>query len=423
MVGMGGGTSPVQPCNDPCAQGRQDDIALANGARDLSDGYESGAVSRGGHQGRTCAQRAPGMKAVADRFDRYGEALPSARAANDLNVLGDANTNNASAPCLERLPLDADALNRELGIPPGSPNAITPNDLRNDTTGHRAAIYRSQTDGRLIMVSRDTQPDSLVDWKTNIENGQGFDTDQYASTRRLATKLNASGQNFDISGYSKGGGLAQEAGLLSPNSNVYVFNSAGLHEASLARTGQANFQSLQNRTRSFSAENDFLTFMNNTTDADREVRNAQFLRTHLAGEMSGSMNPMEMKYSNPAHRILAGQRTRNRPEVAAAQRAANEVFQADRARFLQSVDDMIAGAEETPGYDRLFPPVRSMSHDTVPGRWGVMSSVAGSTGASGDEARFGKLVQHKMSQVLGPMEKQHEEDRETLQGFLRSCGS
>ncbi|QUL38369.1 Mbeg1-like protein [Erythrobacter sp. JK5] len=417
------GTDPAQPCADPCAQQRADDIALANGARDLADAYQQNAVSRPGHLGRTCAQRAPQMREAADRFDRYGAAIPSARAADDLNQLGDGNTRQVSAPCLERLPLDADALNRELGIPPGSPNAITPNDLRNDTTGHRAAIYRSKTDGRLIMVSRDTQPDSLVDWKTNIENGQGFDTDQYAATRRLATKMNASGQNFDISGYSKGGGLAQEAGLLSPNSNVYVFNSAGLHEASLARTGQGNFQSLKNRTHSFSAENDFLTFMNTTTDPGREVRNAQFLRTHLAGEMPGSMNPMAIQYSNPEHRILAGQRTRNRPDVAAAQRAANQAFQADRARFLESVDQMIAGAAETPDYDRLFPPVRSSTHDTVPGRWGLMSGVAGSTGASGEEARFGKLVQHKMSQVLGPMEAQLEDDRNALQNFMRSCGS
>lgn len=421
MVGMGGGTSPVQPCNDPCAQGRQDDIALANGARDLSEGYESGAVSRGGHQGRTCAQRAPDMKAVADRFDRYGAAIPSARAANDLNQLGDDDTNDASAPCLERLPLEADALNRELGIPPGSPNAITPNDLRNDTTGHRAAIYRSRTDGRLIMVSRDTQRRSLVDWKTNIENGQGFDTDQYASTRRLATKLNASGQNFDIGGYSKGGGLAQEAGLISPNSNVYVFNSAGLHDSSLLRTGQGSFDSLASRTHAFNAEGDFLTFMNETRDAGREVRNAQFLRDHLAGEADWSLNPMEIQYQNPAHAAIRGRDFRRNPEMRAAQRAAQQAFQADRAEFLASVDQMIADAEASPGFDGLFPPVRSnRPSETIPGS---MSRVGQMSGARSEEARFGKLAQHQMSNVLGPMEDQLEEDREALQNFLRSCGS
>lgn len=417
---------PAQCCPDPCADNRAADQRLTRGAKDLASAYQQGTIANrraGGRGGMNCASAAPQMQQVANRFERYGNAIPSARAANDLNQLGDRANAPVTGPCLERLPLNADALNRELGIPPGSPNAITPNDLRNDATGHRAAIYRSQTDGRLIMVSRDTQPDSLVDWKTNIQNGQGLDTDQYAATRRLATKLNASGQNFDIAGYSKGGGLAQEAGLLSPNSNVYVFNSAGLHEASLRRTGQSNFASLQRRTHSFSAENDFLTFMNTTTDPAREVRNAQFLRTHLAGEMSGSINPMTIKYSNPAHRALAGRAAGRNANVAAAQAAANRAFQADRAAFLASVDEMIAGAAATPGYDRLFPPVRSSTHDTVPGRWGLMSSVAGSTGASGDEARLGKLVQHKMSQVLGPMEAQLNDDRAALQRFLRSCGS
>ncbi len=415
------GTSPTQPCNNPCAQQRQDDIALANNARELADAYAAGEVSRPGPNGQICARRAAEMRQRADRFDRYGAAIPSARAANDLNQLGDDDDGPVNSPCLERLPLDADALNRELGIPPGSPNAITPNDLRNDTTGHRAAIYRSQTDGRLIMVSRDTQRRSLVDWKTNIENGRGFDTDQYASTRRLATKLNASGQNFDIGGYSKGGGLAQEAGLISPNSNVYVFNSAGLNDASLARTGQGSFDSLASRTSAFNAEGDFLTFMNETDDAGREVRNAQFLRDHLAGEADWSLNPMEIQYQNPAHAALRSQRSRGRPNVRDAQRAAQRAFEAERDEFLESVDQMIADAEATPGFDGLFPPVRSgRPSETIPGS---MSSVGQVSGARSEEARFGKLAQHQMSNVLGPMENVLEDDRTTLQHFMSGCGS
>ena len=429
MSGQGGRgrrqAGPVQCCPDPCAEGRADDQALTRGARDLASAYRNGSLAnqrtgRRARGGMNCAAAAPQMQQVANRFERYGNAIPSARAANDLNQLGDRANAPVAGPCLERLPLDADALNRELGIPPGSPNAITPNDLRNDQTGYRAAIYRSRTDGRLIMVSRDTQPQSLVDWKTNIFNGQGQDTDQYAAARRLSTKLNASGQRFDISGYSKGGGLAQEAGLLSPNSRVYVFNSSGLHEASLRRTGQANFASLQSRTSSFSAEGDFLTFMNNTRDPAREVRNAQFLRNHLAGEAPGSLNPMTIEYQNPAHAALRAIGGRGNADLAARQAAANRAFQADRARFLESVDQMIAGAAETPGFDRLFPPVRSAHHETVPGS---MSFLGRTTGARDDEARFGKLVQHQMSNVLGPMENQLEADRAALQQFVRTCGS
>lgn len=412
MVGM----DPAQSCDDPCAQARQDDIALSNGARDLANAYQQVPMSR---EGTDCASRAPGMHAIADRFDSYGNAIPSARAADDLNRLGDKNSADVTAPCLERLPLDADALNRELGIPPGSPNAITDADLRNDQTGHRAAIYRSKTDGKLIMVSRDTQRRSLVDWKTNIENGQGFNTDQYASTRRLTNKLTNSGQSFDIAGYSKGGGLAQEAGLLSPNSNVYVFNSAGLHENSLARTGQSSFDSLARRTSSFSSEGDFLTFMNNTTDPAREVRNARFLRDHLAGNATG-VNPMKILYENPAHEALRNQRSRRNPELKALQEAAGEQFQTNLNEFLQQVDGMIEQAASTPGYDRLFPPVRAGSHETVPNSMTWLSRRMNGENA---EASLGKLNQHKMENVLGPMEKQLKNDRATLQRFMSQCGS
>lgn len=419
MVAMGGGTDPAQNCNDPCAQGRADDIALANGARDLANAYNSGAVSRPGHQGRNCAARASEMANTANRFDRYGHAIPSARAANDLNQLGDADNAAVTAPCLERLPLDADALNRELGIDPNSPNAIHPNDLRNDETGHRAAIYRSKTDGRLIMVSRDTQRHSLVDWKTNIENGQGMETEQYASARRLASKLNNSGQSFDIGGYSKGGGLAQEAGLVSPNSNIYVFNSSGLHEASLARTGQSSFDSLAARTSSFSSEGDFLTFMNNTTDPAREVENARFLRSHLAGEARG-VNPMQITYQNPAHAALQGQRSWFDSDLQEQQRLAQEAFADNRADFLRQVDEMIATADATPGYDRLFPPVRAGSHDTVPNS---MTWLSRRMNGESEAASLGKLNQHKMTNVLGPMETQLNTDRTALQNFLDNCGS
>ncbi len=412
MVGM----DPTQPCQDPCAEAAGKDKALANGARDLSSAYGQDQVSR---PGTDCATRAPGMTDVANRFDRYGAALPSARAANDLNQLQDKDAFSGSAPdCLERLPLNADALNRELGIPADSPNAITDQDLRNDKIGHRSAIFRSKADGRLIMVSRDTQPDTLVDWKTNIDNGRGMATDQYAATRRLATKMNASGQTFDIGGYSKGGGLAQEAGLLSPNSNVYVFNSAGLHENSLGRTGQAGFDDLARRTSSFSAEEDFLTFMNTTTDPAREVRNAEYLRGQLAGDNWPA--PMEILYENPEHKELAGKRSWFDGDLRKQKKLAQEAFEAKRQEFFESVDEMINSARATEGYDRLFPPVRSGTHDTIPNS---MTWTSRRLGAEGPEASLGKLNQHKMDKVLPAMETQHDADRATLQKFLDDCGS
>jgi hypothetical protein len=191
------------------------------------------------------------------RFNRYRDALPYARATQDLNELGDDQDNEAKRgerekKCLTLLSGSAANLNASLGLPEGT---IRDEHLRDDTTGFRAAVYRSEMDGRYILVARDTQPPSLVDWKTNTDNGAGRDTAQYQSMRELAGLLNKKGVDFDIAGYSKGGGLAQEAGLVSPESEVRVFNSAGLSQESLSagRTGASSFDSLMARTRSFRA--------------------------------------------------------------------------------------------------------------------------------------------------------------------------
>ena len=100
------------------------------------------------------------------------------------------------------------------------PGVLQDSDLRNDITGFRAALYRDEGTGQMILVPRDTQPDSLVDWQSNTRNGMGLDTPQYQRCAGSPSKLAANDQVFDIAGYSKGGGLAQEGGLVSALSQV-----------------------------------------------------------------------------------------------------------------------------------------------------------------------------------------------------------
>lgn len=379
-----------------------------------------------------CKLAAYRMGETVRQFNRYREALPYARAANDANQVGDKpGSESKGAPCLERLPDDADELNKALGLKPGT---ITDEVLRNDKTGFRAAMYRDQATGKLILVARDTQPHSLVDWKTNTDNGAGLDSDQYRSMRVLAGRLAKNGVPFDLAGYSKGGGLAQEGGLSAPNANVFVFNSAGLHDASLARTGQSSFENLVNRTRSFSAEGDFLTYMNNTTDPAQQIANAQYLRDRLGG---GMFSPIAVNYRNPE--TLAAQAERDAamravswisaghgiPPADLLERATqpvDETFQAAREAYLKGLDKMIQDGQaviDAGGQLRLFPPVRSKLHETVPDS---MTWLGKKFGAKEDEANLGRLVQHKMDNVLDPMEELVKSDREKLQKFLRECG-
>jgi hypothetical protein len=350
-----------------------------------------------------CQQKAATLGPTLQRFNRYRDALPSARAATDLNQLGDKPGDKPSSqPCLTRLPTDGEGLSKALGLPPGS---LTDGSLRDDTTGFRAAMYRDETTGDLILVPRDTQPDSRVDWATNTQNGTGQDTMQYMQMRKLTGTLQQDGVQFDVAGYSKGGGLAQEAGLVNTDANVKVFNSAGLHDNSLARTGTADFASLEERTQAFSADGDFLTYMNKTTDPQQNIANAKFLRTELAGEGRG-VNPINIKTSNPLTR--AG--------------APDPDFAEEKQTYLAELDDHIAGMQQAYDEGRAvegFPPVRASMKETINDSNSFVGRLLGS---NSDQPTLGKLYQHKMDGVLNSLESNVKDDRKTLQDFLAHCG-
>jgi len=403
------------PCAACCrgARRKDDDLSRAGASRIRAlagrqrplDAAAPPAVAAGAPSGRVasdCAQRARRLAPVLQRFDRYREALPSARAAEDLSELGDKPGDAPSnKPCLTRLPVDAGRLGAALGMPPGT---LQPADLRNDDTGFRAAMYRDDETGKLILVPRDTQPDSLADWQANTRNGMGRDTPQYRSMRSLTSRLAANGPEFDIAGYSKGGGMAQEGGLISGRSQIRVFNSAGLPDAALRWTSQSDFDSLASRTKAFSADGDFLTFMNGTTDPGQNIINAHYLRTELAGEGSLAA-PIRITTRNPS--------TRGRPDPLLA---------GARSGYLGELDEQIdsmQSAFDSGASVAGFPPVRAASQEIIAGSSTWLGDLLG---ADSDQPRLGKLNQHRMSVVLDALESNVERDRGALQDFIKRCG-
>ena len=399
------------PCAACCRadHAKDDELAKASSARIAAltgrrgpGGATAPAGSPSARVNSDCAGQARTLAPVVARFDRYREALPSARAAADLNELGDKSGDEPSKkPCLTRLPVRAEQLNHALGMPPGT---LDDQHLRNDDTGFRAALYRDEGTGRMILVPRDTQPDSLVDWQANTRNGVGLDTPQYEAMRTLTKRLQANDQVFDIAGYSKGGGIAQEGGLVSSLSQVRVFNSAGLADSSLARTGQSSFDNLTSRTKAFSSEGDFLTFMNNTTDPGQNIINSRFLRQELAGQGSG-LNPINIKVRNPAMRGV------NDP-----------LFERDKQAYIDELDrhiDSMQTAYDTGGVVAAFPPVRATSRETIDDS---MTLAGKMLGARGDQPALGKLAQYKMGVVLDSLEANVSDDRKSLVTFLAKCG-
>jgi hypothetical protein len=391
--------------DDELSQASTDRIAALTGGRVTPNDASVPAVAQGAPSGRVnsdCARQARTLAPIVQRFDRYREALPSARAAADLNELGDESGDEpADKPCLTRLPVRAEELDKTLGVPPST---LRDRDLRNDDTGFRAALYRDEGTGQMILVPRDTQPDSLVDWQANTRNGLGQDTPQYAAMRNLTQRLGDAGQSFDIAGYSKGGGIAQEGGLVSMLAQVRVFNSAGLTDSSLVRTGQPSFDDLISRTKAFSSEGDFLTFMNNTTDPGQNIINSRFLRRELAGQGPG-LNPINIKVRNPAMRG-----------------ADDPLFDRDKQSYLDELDrqiDSMQTAYDTGGVVETFPPVRAASRETIDDS---MTLAGKMFGARSEQPTLGKLAQHKMDVVLDSMESNVASDRKALTSFLATCG-
>lgn len=445
--------SAVQLCPaNPCAAAKEKNdrlaLAAAHAIDNQIDGHTDSMVSkRSALEDQVyvvsgdislCKGRAYALqnKGTLQRFNRYRLAMPYANAALELNELGDEDDSpkrqkKRQSRCLTMLPTNAEALNKELGLPDGS---IKDKDLLDGSTGFRAALFRSESDGSIILVARDTQPDSLVDWKTNTENGQGGDTDQYKAMRDLTSALQSKKAQFNISGYSKGGGLAQEAGLIAENSTVMVFNSAGLQSASLKRTGNFNFKDLEQRTQSFSAEGDFLTFMNNTTDPKQQLVNARFLRDELAGDGSG-FNPLNIKVRNPEMR--AAQEARDRQNAKNAMISSfthgsapkvewiedpDPAFAIAKENYLSDIDNMIKSAQDKMNRGesfQLFPDVRAGQKETIPNSIPFYNF---DNKVHNGNPNLAKLIQHRMQNVSKGLSDTLIEDKKLLERFIKECG-
>ena len=414
MFSRGATPSAPQSCKNPCKAAKAKDEVLSTATQERIQSYTGQPEPANGllpsddmpslmsADSSPCKKRALTLGPTLRRFNRYREALPYARAANDMYKLGDDAGGKQSQDCLTRLPDTGEALCKELGLKPGT---ISDQDMRDDSTGFRAEIYRDEASARLILVARDTQPNSLVDWQTNTRNGVGKDTDQYAEMRKLSSSLADNGVPFDVAGYSKGGGLAQEAALINQQAQAYVFNSAGLHENSLIRTGAQDFQSLEGRTRAFSANHDFLSYMNETRDPQQQIENARFLRRELEGQNRPLPDPMQIDHRNP--------------ELADSED--DPKFEQDRAAYFKEIDGMIGRMEQDQAAGRpvrAFPPVRAGQKETIPDSDSWLGT---HFGANKPGPNLGKLVQHQMSNVLGPMESRLLGDRKALQDFLKKC--
>jgi hypothetical protein len=270
---------------------------------------------------------------------------------------------------------------------------LKPGDLRDDNSGFHAEVFKSDADGSNILAYEGTNPQSLNDWQTNIDNGNGLATQQYSEAGEVASKMSQSGTSFDIAGHSLGGGEAQYGGLMAPGTDVYTFNAAGLPDASLARAGASSWDDLNSRTQAFQSQDDFLSGIQGDRDPQHQLQNARNLRD----ELQGLYTPSYMKVTG-----YNGEDNKT-PQ-----------FQQDLGAFNDKIDNMVntAQAKVDAGQDPGLFPAAHGQVEQVPGLTGKSSFV------SHFSSRLASENQHLMDSVINRMEATKQDDQKKLQKYV-----
>ena len=387
-------TAPADPadaaCSDPCCQRFDERKAL------ISQGRE-----RAQHQD-ALGGNGDALRAAANRFETYNSGIIRARASAAVY------DNAGAVHCLDRLST-AEA-NTALGFPEGT---LTDDNFRDDESGFKAEMFRSRSDGSLILAYRGTDPNKLVDWETNIENGLGRDTEQYRQARELAERIAESETPFDMTGHSKGGGIASMAAAVTPGVNATTFNSAGV-SPSLVREVGGSTVGLNDRVSAFRYDEEFLTSMQAVTDPAEKIRRAEQLHSELEGTAGyrgwEKFNPLKIKHISPASQA---ERENMGWSDFSEKSTADSNFDTARTNFLNKFAREIRTAREASAKgDKLegyFPPALGKPVD--------LGDAPQNTVYGRDlNARLNALKNHTMESVLTRMEETKQADQAILRG-------
>ena len=133
--------------------------------------------------------------------------------------------------------------------------------LTSKESGFGAALFKSNINNEILLTYRGTNNGvtGVKDWKTNIMQGVGKETQQYNQAMRLALRAQkALGDNVVMVGHSLAGGLAS-AGTAVTGNPGYTFNSAGLHPKTVARFGGLNNDAASKLIQTRAVEGEVLT--------------------------------------------------------------------------------------------------------------------------------------------------------------------
>lgn len=214
----------IEPCPDDSKEDRA--TQLRKKIERLDKRKNLIAQARSAAPGLSPEQREKVLDA-ANRLQTDNKVIERARLAEDVYT---ANDPPRSTPPVGWTRLSDDP--QELAKFGLSRDYFAPTDSQ-----FRAALYRSDIDGSVVVAYKGTTFSSLSDWKNNGQQALGFQSDYYDRSIKLAQKLSDElGTNFETTGHSLGGGLSS-AGSVVAGVPGTTFNAAGLQPNTIARAG------------------------------------------------------------------------------------------------------------------------------------------------------------------------------------------
>lgn len=195
-----------------------------------------------------------GALATAARFERHIQAVEHARLSQNVYE------NGAPAPTgWQRLSNDPAEL-AKLGL--------KADDFAPSNCDFRAALYRSELTGETVLAFKGTT--TREDWKANLDQGLGRETEYYTRAMTLAGLVSdAVPGPLSITGHSLGGGLASAASAVT-GLPADTFNAAGLHPNTIARYNVSREQAGR-RIEAYRVEGEILTAVQNARFQDAAV--------------------------------------------------------------------------------------------------------------------------------------------------------
>ena len=160
-----------------------------------------------------------------------------------------------------------------------SPDDFHPNP--NDSQ-FRAALYKSDDEPpKYTLAFKGTTMTSESDWKNNIRQGLGLESDYYERAQQLALKVNSQVGDFDVTGHSLGGGLASAAAAVVPGTKGITFNAAGLNPETVP---SPDMGALRTNLTNYHVDGEILTTLQTHTPGLAEAAGTPVLLPAQTGE-------------------------------------------------------------------------------------------------------------------------------------------